>query len=162
MNFDYESFVLMGPHTNSKRKKTAIFSNFLFVDNVICLLFIFSIISVNEYIIRPVNVVHAFFISILQLIFSHYHIYIYIYIFFHCRLIGVEEYLCWDSVIVSHMQEIRPRSTMIWQWSIWPMCFCSLLLAHLFIHSCMNNIRAGILGFFPHLQAVSTCLVSHF
>ena len=106
--------------------------------------------------ICPINVVFTFLITIVQLCIVS------LSFFFCSRLIGVEEYLGWDSVIASRMQEIRRRSMMILQWSICPMFFSSLLLAHLFIRSCMNNIRAGIHGFFLHLQAAYTCSVSYF
>lgn len=77
------------------------------------------------------------------------------------RLIEVERYLCWDSEIGSPMQGIKQRNMMTLQWSIYLMCFSSLLHALLFTRSCMSGTGAGILGFSLHSQAVCTCLVSH-
>lgn len=83
-------------------------------------------------------------------------------IIFSFRLIDLVQYQCWGFVIVIHMLQTRQRSMMILQWSTCHMSSFFLLFVSRSTLSSMNNTRAGILGSFHPLRAVSTCLVSIF
>ena len=77
-----------------------------------------------------------------------------------CRLIAAGDILCLNSATDSLMLETRQRSTMIWQWNTFLMCYILWLLVLRSIRLCMNVTKAGTPGFWDPWQVVCTHSVS--